>query len=208
MHTDVLTAEARGLFPKLSAFTGQFYLAGGTGLALQLGHRVSVDFDLFSSSPIKKTLLVAVENTFTGLGREVLVSNKNELTLVIGNVKFTYLHYPFPVLLPFVTDGPIPCMAAQEILAAKAYTIGRRGEFKDYLDLYCGLLGRSSTLVEIIELAKKKYAGAFNDRLFLEQLVYLDDIEAVDITMIGSSMPNKQELKQFFSALIKQSGIV
>ena len=46
MHQEVITSKARKIFDKLSGFPN-FYLAGGTGLALQLGHRVSVDFDLF-----------------------------------------------------------------------------------------------------------------------------------------------------------------
>jgi hypothetical protein len=208
MHTDVLTPAATECFPYLSDFKGDFYLAGGTGLALQIGHRVSVDFDLFSAEPIKKTLLATIERIFAKASREILISNKNELTIIAGGVKFTFLHYPFPVMLPLNASGPIPMLAAREILAAKAYTIGRRGEFKDYVDIYCGLSGGHSSLGEIITLAQQKYEDAFNDRLFLEQLVYLDDVEDVEITMISGRVPSKNEMVDYFSGLIQRESIV
>src|ERR1035437_6760702 len=122
MQINILTPKAQLLFPKLSNFNDTFYLAGGTGLALQIGHRVSVDFDLFSDAPIKKTLLKRVEEVFKDESREILVNNSRELTLIIGGVKFTFLHYPFRVTMPFNELGPIPMLSVKEILAGKAYT--------------------------------------------------------------------------------------
>ena len=203
MHNEVLTPSATKLFRSLSSFKDDFYLAGGTGLALQIGHRVSVDFDLFSGTSIKRTLTKKVEELYRAVPQEPMVSNRSELTYRIGDVKFTFLHYPFPVLLPLNQNGPIPILSAKEILAAKAYTIGRRGEFKDYVDLHAGLSGGYSSLGEIIELAQKKYGGVFNDRLFLEQLVYLDDVEETGIVMKSGSLPTKTDLITYFTSLIR-----
>lgn len=208
MHTEVLTPKAVELFPHLSAFGGAFYLAGGTGLALQIGHRISVDFDLFSDDPIKKTLLNNVEQIFAPKSLEVVISNSRELTGLINGVKFTFLHYPFPTLMPFNTSGPVPLLSVQETLAAKAYTIGRRGEFKDYIDLYFGLSQSHISLQDLIALAARKYGDGFNDRLFLEQLVYLDDIEVVEIRMTNSQVPTKGELVEYFSDLIQKEHAV
>lgn len=204
MRVDVLTPGALELFPRLAAFKGDFYLAGGTGLALQIGHRVSVDFDLFSSAPIPKRLLKEIEETYyPNASREVLISNSNELTIIIAGVKFTFVHYPFPVILPFERIAPVPLLAVKEILASKAYTIGRRGEFKDYVDLYAGLRGGHGSLGEMLALAAEKYGDAFNDRLFLEQLVYLDDVEEAEIRMKSGQAPTKKELVEYFSKLIQ-----
>lgn len=204
MHTEVLAPAAAELFPSLSAFQKDFYLAGGTGLALQVGHRVSVDFDLFSAAPVKRTLLKQVEETYPDALRAILVSNRNELTMMISGVKFTFLHYPFRVLLPLTTtDTPIPILSVKETLAAKAYTIGRRGELKDYVDLYTGLRGGYTFLGEVVTLARKKYGDAFNDRLFLEQLVYLDDVEETQITMKAGRVPAKTDLIAYFSQLVR-----
>lgn len=201
-HTEALTDEAKKLFPKLSHFKQDFYLAGGTALALQIGHRVSVDFDLFSTDPIKKTLLARVESAYEGMSIEVLINNSRELTLLIHGVKHTFLHYPFPIILPFEKNSTIDMLSAKEILATKAYTIGRRGAFKDYIDLYAGLNFGISSFQEIINLALDKYDDAFNDRLFLEQTVYLDDITEDAIIMPGRSAPTKQDIANFFSGEI------
>lgn len=202
LHTEALTQEAKGLFPKLSGFKESFYLAGGTALALQIGHRVSVDFDLFSPDPIKKALLAQVEATYEGMSMEILVNNSRELTLLIQGVKHTFLHYPFPVILPFEENDIIPFLSAKEILATKAYTIGRRGAFKDYIDLYAGITAGTSSLQDVIDIAREKYTGVFNDRLFLEQTVYLDDITEDAIIMLGRPVPTKQDLVDFFSGEI------
>src|SRR6266550_2931302 len=116
----VFPPAARTLFPGLSTFKDDFYLAGGTGLALQIGHRISVDFDLFSTAPIKKTLLKKIEENYSTDRREVLVSNRDELTVLISGVKFTFLHYPFPVVLPLEQAGPVPLLSIGDILASKA----------------------------------------------------------------------------------------
>lgn len=208
MKTKILASKANELFPKLSNFKDAFYLAGGTGLALQIGHRVSVDFDLFSTEPIKKNLLKKIEDIFDGESREILVNNSRELTLIIGGVKFTFLHYPFEIMLPLVQTWPIPLLSIKEIFAGKAYTIGRRGEFKDYVDIYTGLKKNHVSLDEIINLAVKKFKNAFNDRLFLEQLVYLDDVTEVKIMMVSGNLPSKSELIDYFSKIIRERGLV
>lgn len=207
LRLETLTPEAKVLFPQLAVFSNDFYLAGGTALALQLGHRVSVDFDLFSPEPIKRTLLEKVE-TYAGGEVEVLVNDSRELTVLAHGVKHTFLHYPFPVLLPFESGGPLTILSAKEILATKAYTIGRRGALKDYVDLFVGLLTPATTLEEVIRLAREKYAEAFNDRLFLEQLLYLDDVAPDTVHMLNQSLPTKQELVDYFSDRIKEVPIV
>lgn len=202
MHLEVLTPKARELYPLLRNFDG-FYLAGGTALALQIGHRVSVDFDLFSASPIKKTLLKKVEEIFSHNQIKILVNNSSELSLLVDEVKITFLHYPFPLLKPLKNELGLSLTNIEEIGAMKAYTIGRRGSWKDYVDLYFLLKGGYSNLNSIISLAKEKYSEVFNDRLFLEQLIYLDDIEEEDIIFIGHSITKNIALETFKTATSK-----
>jgi len=204
MHKKVLTKEMQEIYPTLSEFQDDFYLAGGTGLALLIGHRISVDFDFFSDKPIKKTLLKKVEELFKKLPQQIILNTGEELTIIIGNTKITFLHYPFKKILPLESKEGIYIMSAKEILASKAYSVGRRGVYKDYLDLYIGLNENIASLSEIIDIAKEKYLSAFNDRLFLEQLIYLDDIEEVEIVMIDRPLPTKKELKDFFSKKISE----
>lgn len=205
MHTEALTEHGRHLFPLLVHFP-DFYLAGGTSIALQIGHRVSVDFDFFSEGKIKKTLLAKVEEVFAGKKRHVLVNNPDELTLTIEGVKCTFLSYPFPVLLPTLHEAGVEFLALPELGATKAYTIGRRGELKDYIDMYFLLKQGASTLGEIIDLAQKKYGDGFDARLFFEQLVYFDDIEEVDIQFLTEPV-SRETLKDFFEDEIRRVGI-
>lgn len=203
-HLEILTPELQKLFPTLAVFKDDFYLAGGTALALQIGHRVSVDFDLFSDTHIKKTLLSSVEKACRDGVSEVFVNTSAELTLRIAGVKCTFLEYPFPRLLPLISDGPIGLLSSKEILVTKAYTIGRRGSFKDYVDLYIGISEHISHIEEIIALARQKYGVAFNDRLFLEQLVFVDDLEEIHLEMKNGFTPTKQEMADFFSVEIQK----
>lgn len=102
MHSEALTDDGAKMFPALAAFEG-FYLAGGTALALQIGHRVSIDFDLFTEKPIDRLLLPKVKRVFSGALVQPVVNNPDELTAFVGNVKATFLRYPFPLIRPLVS---------------------------------------------------------------------------------------------------------
>ncbi len=129
--------------------------------------------------------------------------NSLELTLKVAGVKCTFLEYPFPRLLPLVPSESVDLLSPKEILVTKAYTIGRRGSFKDYVDLYVGIREHVSQIDEIITFAREKYGEVFNDRLFLEQLVFVDDLDEIPLEMKNGSAPTKQELIDFFSAEIQ-----
>jgi len=201
MHQEALTEPAKKLLPKFRNFT-DFYLAGGTALAIQLGHRVSVDFDFFSFKEIDINLLQFVEQIYAEYPKNVLVNNKSELTLIIGETKITFLHYPFLLLYPLIEWEGIKLITLKEIAVMKAYTIGRRGTFKDYVDLYY-ILKSGVIIQDIMTDAEKKYEHAFNSRLFLEQLVYLDDISDTEIIFLKSRV-SKQNIEDFFIDQIKQ----
>jgi hypothetical protein len=202
MHNEALTKTGEKVFPLLAQFPG-FYLAGGTALAIQIGHRVSLDFDMFTGEPIKKTFLRLVESVFEPHQIKPVVNNRGELTVFTDDVKITFLQYPFPLLLPLANVGNLPVLSVPEIAVTKAYTLGRRGAYKDYVDLYFCLAERLVTLEQIIELAAKKYGDAFSDRLFLEQLVYWEDIEETGILFLKPKVV-KSELIRFFESSIKR----
>ena len=135
MHYEVLDEKTRKIFEKFSFLKDIFYLAGGTALALQLGHRISVDLDFFSDETIKKTLLKTIESKIKKVDT-ILVNNKKELTLQIDSVKITFLHYPFAHKHDFVKSNVVPLASVNEIASMKAYSLGRRVSLKDYIDLY------------------------------------------------------------------------
>jgi hypothetical protein len=93
-----------------------------------------------------------------------------------------------------VTYERVLILSIREIAATKAYTIGRRGSFKDYVDLYFVLRDGHTTLDEIMKLASEKYGDAFNSRLFLEQIVTLDDLQDKEIEFLGKPI-NEEEMR-------------
>lgn len=202
MHQEVITSEARKIFDKLDRFPN-FYLAGGTGLALQLGYRISVDFDLFWQKDIPKDLLSKVRRAFKDFEIKVVVNHSEQLTVAVEEINVSFVKYPFPVISKFIEYQGIKILSPLEIAAMKAYALGRRATLKDYVDLYFVLKEKVSSLEEIITFCEKKYGSEFDPRLFLEQLIYLKDVEEIEIRFLKEkvSMP---EMEKFFEREVKK----
>ncbi len=203
MHDEVLTQPASALLPSLARFDG-FYLVGGTALALQIGHRRSVDFDLFSEKPLPDSLLAKVKRVCATRSVIVTYSSPEQLNILIDDVKTTFLYFPYPVIDPLIGYRGLSLASVREIAAMKAFAIGKRLSFKDYVDWYFILKEKRVTLPDVISLAQKKFGDDFNDRLFLGQLVSLSDVpaqtidflrDAVDKAKIERSL--KSEVKNF-----------
>ncbi|MEK7217713.1 MAG: nucleotidyl transferase AbiEii/AbiGii toxin family protein [Patescibacteria group bacterium] len=202
MRLEALTDDGKKIWSLLEKFD-DFYLAGGTALALQIGHRVSVDFDFFSNEKINKNLLSKVKRFFDGFDVRPTINNSDELTVFINDTKVTFLKYPFPVIDDFVKLGKINSLSIGEIAATKAYSIGRRGVYKDYVDLYFTILEGRDSLEDVIKKSDKKFGSEFNSRLFLEQLIFMDDIEYVDIRFLKEEV-SKEVILNFFKNKIKE----
>ena len=200
MHPEAITSEAKKLIKPLSELNG-FYLAGGTGLALQLGHRISIDFDFFTPQPIKG-IVEELANLFNKYKINIIVNQPDQFTAEIGSVQTSFIQYPFPIFTDFVNWQGIKILKPNLISAMKAYALGRRATFKDYLDLYFVLNLNIVELDDLINIAKEIYQDNFNDRLFLEQLIYLEDIQEEHIEFIGEKV-SKEEVKNFFRTQIE-----
>lgn len=96
----------------------------------------------------------------------------------------------------------------EDIAIKKAYTIGRRGEYRDYFDLYTILKHDYITLPELIAKAKKIYGSVFEEKIFLEQLVYFGDLLNFDLVPtdpkpLPKPLPKPVDVKHFFEELVK-----
>jgi len=154
-------------------------------------------FDFFSNKEISKNLLSKIKRVFQNNKIIISVNNSDELTVFVDDVKLTFLKYPFSIFFDFVKCKNIKLLNIKEIAASKAYTIGRRGSFKDYIDLYYILFENYSDLNEIIEISEKKYKDEFNSRLFLEQLIYLKDIKEIKIQFLKGKV-DRLKIESFF----------
>jgi len=201
MYPEAINLKRQEIFQKLKNFP-QFYLAGGTALALHIGHRMSDDFDLFTERDIPVDLLEKVEKIFKELIIDIIINHSEQLSLVIDQTKVDFVKYPFPLILDLIEYEGVKIIKIPEIAAMKAYTIGRRATYKDYIDLYFILFEKHSSLPEIIKISKEKFKEHFDPRLFLEQLVYLEDIQEEPIQFLKKKV-GKKELGDFFQKEIK-----
>lgn len=200
MYLEALKSKHKEVFEKLRKFP-EFYLAGGTALALQIGHRISIDFDLFSKKDITPNLLRKVKRVFKEAKIELLLRHSEQLSVKANGVRMDFVQYRFPLILRPIEFGGVKLLQAAEIAAMKAYALNYRGTLKDYIDLYFILKDKHSTLGQIKKIAEKKYKEEFNFRLLLEQLIYLTDIkkeERKEIEFLKEEV-DEEELKRFFA---------
>ena len=202
MQLAVLKSEQQKIFKKLKYFPG-FYLVGGTALALQIGHRTSLDFDLFSPNEIPPGLLNKVKRIFKEFKVKTILNHSEQLSVKVNKTKIDFVKYSFPLALDLIEFKGVKIVKVSEIAATKAYTLNRRGTLKDYIDLYFILKDKYTTLKEIRKIAEKKYKDEFNFRLFLEQLVYLKDVKKEKIEFLKEKV-TRQKLQGFFEKEIKK----
>ena len=135
MFKHAIDPELWLLIERLSEFSEiskNFYLAGGTALALQLGHRKSEDLDFFSATGLNGDLL---EDIIIGLGGRLLVAEDRTLHGQIQKFKVSFFFYPYKIIMPFVYVGNLRIASVAEIGCMKAVAISQRAEKKDFFDM-------------------------------------------------------------------------
>lgn len=201
---EILDKTRKELLVKLGPFTKDFVLGGGTALAIQVNHRKSFDFDFFATSQLEKRLIEKLSRNI--LVGNIAVDTADELTFFTKDeVKVTFLYYPFDHAYEFKTlENGLKLFSIGDIAIQKAYTVGRRGEYRDYFDLFIILKNAYMNLAEIISQAKKLYGSLFEEKIFLQQLVYFDDLLNFEIVRADKPLPKPAEVKAFFEDLVEK----
>ncbi len=203
LQREILSQEQLQLLNILENHFKKFVLGGGTALAMQIEHRKSFDFDFFSPEAISKNLLLKIKEIIS-VGR-IARDTGDELTIYSDNIKITILYFPFAeVFKNTVIDKDLRYFPLETIAAQKAYAIGRRGAYRDYYDLYTILDQNYLTLEEIIKNTEDIFGSVFNSKIFLEQLVYFDDLTDMEILPIDENqkIANPDTVKKFFESLV------
>lgn len=174
LHKEILTKEQIGLLHLVKLFNKNFGLVGGTAIALHIGHRESIDFDLFSmkefeNGKIRKKIVRAKRIA------RIIRDETGQFTLDINTVKFTFFHYPFKIKFSKKIDDIIKTPDLLTLGAMKAYALGRRPKWKDYVDLYF-IIKNHHSVKKISEAADKIFGKEFDEKLFRSQLCYFDDM--------------------------------
>jgi len=204
MHLEILDKVRQKLLEKLAPQVSDFVLGGGTALALQIGHRKSYDFDFFRKEEISSQLIINLKSV-TDI-KTVAVDTISELTVFdTDDIKCTFLYYPFPPQFPVIVYQNIRLFDIRDIALHKAYVIGRRGEWRDYVDFYMILKGEYIEFDEVIRKAEIAYGSLFNAKLFLQQLVYFEDISNFELeSVVDVKLPERDEVETYFSNLVKK----
>lgn len=179
IHSNVLTAVQKRALRRLGPFTSgeNFYLGGGTAVALQLGHRRSVDFDWFTpktlSDPLGFAATLAQE-------RIPFATDQVERGTLYGSayrVRLSFFEYAYPLLRPTVTWKEYDCRLASlaDLACMKLAAIAQRGSKKDFIDVYA--LGQETfSLAEMLAFYRRKY-GVPDIGHILYGLSYFDEAE-------------------------------
>jgi hypothetical protein len=197
MHKKVLPKGSLALLEKLEiekALQG-WVLAGGTGLALHLGHRISEDFDFFRATPFSVNNL---HDLFKRMGKyETLQEAEHTLTVIVKEIKISFFFVKDPFLFDSVPYRSMVIANPRDIALMKLAAISGRGSRKDFVDLYT-ILRSGLTLKDFFDLLPKKYGeGRTNSYHILKSLTYFADAEEEPLPKMLVPF-NWQECKAFF----------
>jgi len=194
-NLNFLPADTRKLLIELgnSGITRNFYLSGGTALALYYGHRQSDDLDYFSKDDFDPALLMQKLEIF-GKVSQILI-DKGTLNCVINHVKLQFLHYPYPLIAPFKEIESTNISSIEDLACTKIITISSRGSKKDFIDIWEIL--KNITIAELFSLVEKKYKNLdFNQIHLLKSLSYFEDADSQPMPKMNSNSITWEEIKK------------
>jgi len=205
MHTEVLTKEQKDLLPMIKLFSKDYYyyLVGGTAIALIIGHRRSIDFDLFTNNKVKRKSIKYILEKNNFILDKIIWEDFEQLHLKVNSVKMTFFrfHHKLNNFIDFEDIIKIPDLL--DLAAMKAYVLGGRAKWKDYIDIYF-LMKDHFNVMKISNRANELFNGFFNEKLFREQSSYFEDVDYTEsIEFIGKEIP-EDKIKDF---LIKSATI-
>jgi len=201
MHKEVLTKEQIKLLPLVNSFSKDFGLVGGTAIALHIGHRFSIDFDLFTKDEFENLNIRKKILKFKKIER-VLKDEIGQYTIIVDGVNLTFFQYPFKIKFSkkFHDTPNLPDLLT--LAAMKAYALGRRAKWKDYVDLYFVMKDYHS-MTTIVKKTKQIFAHEFNEKIFRAQLAYFKDIDYSESVIYLKGFETKNAVIQ--KALIRHS---
>jgi predicted nucleotidyltransferase component of viral defense system len=188
--------DALALLGKSKVLPEKTFLAGGTALTLQIGHRISQDFDFFTSTSFKSEELI---NKLNKIGSFTLTEKQLKDTLLgfFNGVKFSIFLYPYPLIDKPTNDLGIDLASLKDIAAMKLAAIMDRGTKRDFIDLYF-LIKNNISLDKMFVFYDKKFK-ALEGNLYslLKYLTYFDDAEKSEMPEMLKKV-SWEEVKNFF----------
>lgn len=203
MFEQVLPGDTKAILAllKKNEIIQKAYLAGGTALALQLGHRISYDLDFFTKEEFNENILLPQIKKISKFKLEKLAWRT-----ILGkfkDVRFSIFYYEYPLLYHTKKFGMINILDIRDIAAMKIAAIASRGSKRDFVDLYF-VCKKVISLGNAIRLYDRKYKNLATTRIhIMKSLVYFEDAEVDDMPhmLVPASW---QEVKSFFEEEVKK----
>ncbi|MBU2109397.1 nucleotidyl transferase AbiEii/AbiGii toxin family protein [Patescibacteria group bacterium] len=179
------------------------YLAGGTALALQMGHRVSYDLDFFTDKKFKAQIFLKKISQIKSYRHERI--DWGTILGKLGDVKFSIFYYDYPLLKKPIQFKDIKVASIHDIAAMKIAAVSERGTKRDFIDLYFIL--QKFTLSEILNFYNHKYKKLSSNLIHIKKsIVYFVDAEEDEMPNMLKQVSWK-EVKKFFEKEIKSLSI-
>lgn len=204
IHWNILDENRQAILPLLKTFSEKgFYLAGGTGLALQLGHRDSIDFDFFIKDDFDTSELIKnIESVFSGHTILITQTEKNTVSCLIDEkIQLSFMSYKYPILKPLLETEYFQISSIEDIGCMKLSAVTSRSLEKDYIDLYFIL--QKFSLGELTILCKEKHPS-LDTGLILKSLVYFDDVKKEPILFKENHDISFEKVKEFLKVKVSK----
>jgi len=207
MHPETLAPKTKKLLEKIGThqWLKDYYLAGGTALALQLGHRQSIDLDFFTKKNINTPQLIAIlskEGVF-----KLLKEEKDTVEGLLDGVKVSFMSYPYSLIEKQIRfDKNIFLASAHDIALMKLTAIAGRNTKKDFIDLFVYLLKDKKDIQGLLKDMKKKFKGVDYDSMHIcKSLVYFEEADKEPIpVMFIQKLVNWKKVKDYFIGEVKK----
>jgi len=195
------TKQALLRLAKLSSMS-KFYLAGGTAVALHVGHRLSFDLDFFSEGRFDSRSLA---KELRRLGEfEAETEEEDTLLGVFEKTKVSFFFLDERLIVTTSTYGGVRVAAKKDLMAMKVMAISHRGSKRDFIDLYALITTARLSLVDVLGLVKKKYGTKINLTHIIRSLVYFEDADS-DQTQLHLLKPvDWEKVKAYFEHEVPQ----
>lgn len=204
IHYEILDEARQSVLPHLGPIKDMgFYLAGGTALALQIGHRDSVDFDFFIDRDFDTGDLYEKLSSFLK-DFKIERGHEDENTLYIEinkSIKCSFITYRYPLIGQLIDTGTMNLASIEDIGCMKLTTIFARAKLRDYIDIYYIL--QKTNLENLLNLMNVKIPHV-NSALVLRSLVYTDDLETDAIQFKNGFNLDIKDAQKYFVQVSKE----
>lgn len=181
-----------------------FHLVGGTALALQLGHRNSIDIDLFAKDPFDDNSVLNLMTTKYSVIE--IFRRKNTIICLINNIKTDFIRHDHPLLNPPIEEEGIRFLGIEDIAAMKIHAIIQSGKrLKDFIDIY--FLLEHLSMKQMIDLFSAKYTYT-NPMIAMKAVNFFGEIdEAIDPPKLLRPLPLEEITTRIREATLQPDAI-